>query len=122
MAPARKLVSLTSASGWIGRRVCQELQDRGIAVAAFDQVLTEGAWAQSSVGGLNRLYQLLAELRVLLEATVALVNCAGRAHKPMETPSEIQTLERTKINGVRDLLEACRATGVTRIGYVSTIA
>jgi UDP-glucose 4-epimerase len=57
-----------------------------------------------------------------LAATVTVVHCAGRAHRPVETPAEIACFEETNVAGTRGLLAACKKYGVRRIVYISTIA
>ena len=122
MSSERKSVLVTGAAGWIGRRVCQLLQERGIVVTAFNRAAGEGPWIQSFVGELNCFADPPDELRRLLEVTVAVVHCAGRAHRPVETPAEIEALERANVDGTRNLLRACHVMGVPRLVYVSTIA
>jgi len=74
------------------------------------------------VGTLDCLCDPPQELCRLLARAVAVVHCAGRVHRAVETPAEIASFERTNVAGTRDLLTACRKAGVRRIVYVSTIA
>src|SRR5664280_2394964 len=122
MKTDRKLFLVTGAAGWIGRQVCRKLQQQGNTVAAFDRVATEGPWSEAFVGGLESFGQPPAALRQLLDKTAAVVHCAGRAHRPVETPEEVTLFKRTNVEGTRDLLSACRSAGIVRVVYVSTIA
>jgi len=122
MSPEGKFVLVTGAAGWIGRRICHLLQKRGIAVVAFDRIASEGPWDRSFWGELKCFGNPSDELRRLLRGTSAVIHCAGRAHRPVETPGEIEALTQTNVAGTRDLLIACKATEVRRIVYVSTIA
>lgn len=117
-----KAILVTGAAGWIGRQVCAKLQARGGRVVAYDLVGGDGPWDEAYVGGLDDLAQPPAELRQLLGTVATVVHCAGRAHRPVETAAEVALFERTNVVGTRDLLSACRAHGVKRIVYISTIA
>jgi nucleoside-diphosphate-sugar epimerase len=122
MSERKMSLLVTGAAGWIGRQVCAKLQARGCRVAAYDLVAGDGPWDEAYVGGLDDLAQPSAELRRLLGTVATVIHCAGRAHRPVETAAEVALFERTNVVGTRDLLNACRANGVTRIVYVSTIA
>lgn len=122
MSIDRKLVLVTGAAGWIGRLVCSALQQQGCIVAAFDQVAAQGPWNEAFVGGLNCLRNPPADLLCLLGKTKAVVHCAGRAHRPVETAEEVAAFEEVNVGGTRDLAAACKSTGISRIVYVSTIA
>ena len=117
-----KTILVTGAAGWIGRHVCAKLQARGCRVVAYDLVAGEGPWDEAYVGALEDLAQPSADLRRLLGNVAAVVHCAGRAHRPVETAAEVALFERTNVVGTRDLLTACRAAGVKRLVYISTIA
>ena len=93
-----------------------------MAVAAFNRVASEGPWIRSFWGEIGRFGELPDELRRLLESTSAVVHCAGRAHRPVESQTEKEAFTRTNVAGTRELLMACKATGVERVVYVSTIA
>jgi len=118
----RNIVLVTGAAGWIGRQVCENLQRKGQSVAAFDRIACQGPWSQSFVGGLDSLASPPDELAALLKRTFAVVHCAGRAHRPIETKEEVAAFEETNFGGTRDLVAACHNAGVARIVYVASIA
>ncbi|MFT3828373.1 MAG: NAD(P)-dependent oxidoreductase [Opitutaceae bacterium] len=122
MKPERDLVLVTGAAGWIGRNVCSALNRAGCRVAAFDLVKPGIRCDEIFVGSLAAFADPTAELCQLLGRTSAVIHCAGRAHRPIETPEEVALFEETNVGGTRSLLAACEACGVRRMVYVSTIA
>lgn len=122
MSTERDIVLVTGSSGWIGRYVCARLRDKGCRIGGYDKVRVADFCDVSFIGDLDSLAEPIPELASLLNRTRAVIHCAGRAHRPVETPEEIRAFESVNVRGTQYLVDACRKFGVDRIVYVSTIA
>jgi UDP-glucose 4-epimerase len=52
----------------------------------------------------------------------AFIHCAGYAHRPVESPEEVQKFFQVNREGTRLVLDACREKAVRRFTYLGTIA
>ncbi|MFT3867303.1 MAG: NAD(P)-dependent oxidoreductase [Nibricoccus sp.] len=122
MNTLRDLILVTGSAGWIGRRVSCRLSEKGCLVVGYDMVGSTGPWIEVFEGELALLGNPTPDLRRLLQKTKTVIHCAGRAHRPVETPEEVQAFKEANVRGTQNLVNACLQNGVDRIVYVSTIA
>ncbi len=124
MSRAQAGVIVTGANGWIGRELCGQLQARGVHVVACDLEEQPGAWdtfvsldlcEDRLVGDVD-----FAELMQSADKW-SLIHCAGYAHRPIETPAEVKRFYAINARGT-ERVEWCKALGVERIVYISSIA
>jgi nucleoside-diphosphate-sugar epimerase len=107
---------VTGASGFLGHAVSDELQARGHEVAALvRRPGSEPSGTRAVAGDLSDTAALVADLEAQrpdcvlhLAAETAAQRSAARIHE-------------TNVEGTRRLLEACRAAGVSRFVFTSTV-
>ena len=58
----------------------------------------------------------------LVSGAVALIHCAGYAHRPIETAEEVERFFAINRDGTRRVVELCEAVGISRVVYLSSIA
>ena len=116
------LVLVTGAAGWIGRHVCNSLRLSGAHIAALDIVAPPFHCDEVIRCGIESFRSPPERLKIVLSRASAIIHCAGRAHRPNETPDEVRQFQETNVEGTRALIAACEAVGPHRVIYVSTIA
>jgi len=118
----QQCVLVTGATGWLGQKVCAQLQEQGHGVIGVSRTLGEGPWNQGWCGDINAFAKPDEALSELLRRTTVVIHCAGHAHRPIETLGEIATFKAVNVEGTRALIAACQKHGINRLVYVSTIA
>jgi len=118
-------VLVTGANGWIGREICRSLKAQGCLVVACDLEEQPGEW--------NRFIQIdliedpiasIYESKEVIEGASewSVIHCAGYAHRPIETPEEVERCYAINEGGTKRVVDWCRQLGVERIVYISSIA
>lgn len=116
-------VVVTGAAGWIGRAVCRYLLSKGKHVIALDRAGSIGEWSEfiaidiTSDAGMSA-----AVTSDLVIGSGVLIHCAGYAHRPVETPDEVERFFSINSHGTRRIVELCDAIGISRLVYLSSIA
>jgi len=118
-------VFVTGANGWIGGEVCRSLQAQGCYVVACDMQEQAGAWDRFLPIDLNKgSIASMPEAEAILPSAGewCLIHCAGYAHRPIETPEEVERFYAINERGTAKTVDFCRTIGVARIVYISSIA
>jgi nucleoside-diphosphate-sugar epimerase len=116
------LIAVTGASGFIGRALCTELVERGVAVRGAVRSLN---WVDDD----SRVeFMTVGEIGAetdsshVLEDVDCVIHCAARAHVMHETESDTLAAYRAvNVAGTRRLAERAAAAGVRRLVYLSSI-
>jgi dihydroflavonol-4-reductase len=110
---------ITGATGFIGSRVARLLAERGEGVRA----MVRAASRRENLAGLD--LELVegdlkdpGSLRRAVEGCETVYHVAADYRLWARDPGE---LERTNVGGTRNLLEACRAAGVRKVVYTSSV-
>ncbi len=114
---------VTGAAGWIGRAVCRELRTRGARVIAADRVEAQGDWdvfVRLDIGSPGALAGDIAAAP--FKGACAVIHCAGYAHRPIETPEEVERFFAINRDGTGRVIELARRAAVRRIVYLSSMA
>lgn len=117
-----KLV-VTGAAGWLGRAVCAHSASRGNIVIALDRMFGQpGPWEQAIPADIGRdgVESLGDDPRV--QGASALIHCAGYAHRPIETPEEVERFFAINRDGTARVLALAKRAGISRVVYLSSIA
>lgn len=118
-------VLVTGANGWIGREVCRSLRAQGCFVVACDIEEQSGEWDCFIRIDLNDdlIASITESQKILEEASEwSLIHCAGYAHRPIETPEEVNRFYAINEGGTKKVIAWCRLLSVERIVYISSIA
>jgi len=118
-----KQVFITGASGFIGKHLCQRLLDDGVSVLAG--VRTAEAAAKLPLGvnpWVTGNLESLGNWRTMLKNIDTVVHLAARAHILRETDFDpLASYRKVNVEGTRNLLDACHASSVRRLIYLSSI-
>ena len=107
---------VTGASGFIGRRLCTALRERGPVTAVLRNRET-GPWDHVITADLER-DEIPAHA---FEGAHAVFHLAGRAHAVAERSSDLALYTRVNVDGTRRVLTASRASGVRRFVLASSV-
>ena len=107
---------VTGASGFIGRRLCEALRERGPVTAVLRHAQT-GPWDHIITADLER-DEIPARA---FDGAHAVFHLAGRAHAVTERSSDIGLYMQVNVNGTRRVLNAARASGVPRFVLASSV-
>lgn len=113
-------VLVTGASGFVGRRLCRLLADRGYTVRAAlraERAPTYGAAEQAVVGEIGSI----TEWADALTGVDCVVHGAARAHVMDAVRGAWNAYLEPNAHGTARLAEACIAAGVRRLIYLSSI-
>jgi UDP-glucose 4-epimerase len=107
---------VTGASGFIGRRLCEALRDRGHVTAVL-RAPQSGPWDEVITADLER-DNLAAHA---FDRAHAVFHLAGHAHALAERPSDVALYQRVNVDGTRRVLAAAIASGVRRLVFASSV-
>lgn len=118
-AAAPMAVMVAGATGRTGRRIVAQLLERGYAVRAFvrDESRARerlGDEPQYSVGDVREPVTVAAAFDGV-DAVISAIGSSGRAQDPTNSPQAVD------YNGVKNLIDAAAAAGVTRFVLVSSM-
>lgn len=116
-------IVVTGAGGWIGSEVAARAQSMAMDVVALDTApRLEGSWTAYRMANIaNDGMFSLARDRVFA-GSIAVIHCAGYAHRPVETPDEVARFKAINCDGTGRVIELARRVGVSRFIYLSSIA
>lgn len=103
------VVLVTGANGFIGRSVCTALLHKDYRVRAF----TRGPFEMNGVEHMSGDMRDLASLERAMAGVTYVVHLAAMKNDEPES-------EEVNVGGAKNLIEACRITGVKRIVNIST--
>jgi len=109
-------VLVTGASGFIGRRLCAALRDRGDDVRALLRSPAAGPWHTSvmhELGGRTLPARAISGVDIVF-------HLAGRVHCRADALDEEAVHQEVNVEGTRRLLDATRPGQVRRFVYVSS--
>jgi len=109
-------VLVTGANGFIGRHLCQRLQDDGCMVRAFLRRDSEGPWHESMLGDMEHLPQ------GLLDGIETVFHLAGKVHALEGSWQDDEEQFRVNAGGTRRLVRLADAAGVRRFVYFSSLS
>lgn len=108
-------VLVTGASGFIGRRLCTALQQRGVHVTALMRGTQGGPWQDVLAVDLG-----CSEFQIPTGIS-AIFHLAGKAHVQARTQEEIDEYRRIHVQGTTALLHAAQTTNVHTFIYLSSV-
>jgi UDP-glucose 4-epimerase len=108
---------VTGAGGFIGRRLCRALQERGDSVTAGLRSRSPGPWDRMLLHDLAYSGPSASEI----DGIDCVIHLAGKAHALSESSQDEAAYFRINVEATRKLLESCRAAGVRRFVFVSSV-
>jgi nucleoside-diphosphate-sugar epimerase len=113
MSSPRPTVLVTGATGFVGSHIVTEARARGLRTLALTRRPTPGAGEHRIVTGWS-----VPALSQALDNVDVVIHGAAVVPRPGEND---QVYTRFNIDETRNLIEACKARGVKRIVYLSTV-
>lgn len=111
-----RTVLVTGASGFVGRVVCDALEQRGWRVRATGYRNTDGAMQSVAIGPGT-------DWSDIINGCDAVVHLAGRAHVLREVaPDPLAAFREVNTEGTRTLASAAAVAGVQRLVFLSSVA
>ncbi len=107
-----KRILVTGASGFVGRPLCQSIQEKGIRVIALNRSTHSGPWDDEIVADITEL-----TFNTRLEQCDAAIHLAGITHSDDIDRYEC---ERINVTGTIQLVESVIAAGIKRFIFVSS--
>lgn len=111
-----RLFVVTGASGFIGRRLCAALRERGRVRALIRHEMT-GPWDECIVADVAGD----AMVSRAFDGADVVYHLAARAHALAERKSDISEYTRVNVDGTRRVADAARAAGVPRLVFASSV-
>lgn len=108
---------VTGARGFIGSHLCSALRAQGHDVTAGLRAQEEGPWDRVAVFDLGRDTAAAGSLRDVS----CVFHLAGKAHALGETKQDENEYYRINSEGTLRLLESCKAAGVRRFVFFSSV-
>ncbi len=119
-------VLVTGANGFVGRRLCQVLADKGYVTRRAVRQLREGQ--PISTDGLRPECAVIGEInektdwRRAVEGVDSVIHLAGRAHIMREQLADpLSAYRQVNVGGTSRLASAAATSGVKRLVFVSSI-
>ena len=113
----KKRVAVTGASGHIGANLVRELLDRGYEVVALVRESSDGLEGLD----IKRVYGEVSNQKSLCDAFTGVDQVYHLAAYISIQSGENERLEKTNVEGTRNVLEACRNERVSTLVYFSSI-
>jgi nucleoside-diphosphate-sugar epimerase len=107
---------VTGASGFVGRRLCAELESDGIEVTAVHRHACTGPWTHEVVVDLSGNL----DVAHWLQDVDVVFHLAGNAHAT-DTPVSAEVHHLATVVATRHLLASCAQHGVSRLVFASTV-
>jgi UDP-glucose 4-epimerase len=121
---SRKVVRrafVTGASGFIGRVLCQRLRNDGWEATALLRQPQEGPWGRAAGGVLGEAGGSLPAWSDAVSGADVVFHLAGKAHALAEVHEDEREYRKANTEGTAEVVAACRACGVRRLVYFSSI-
>lgn len=115
---------MTGGNGWIGRAVCSQFKRKGFSVVSAGLNQAEGPWDDFMEMDISRdpIISGVTKAKLSAKSPFALIHCAGYAHRPYETPEEVELFGAINDLGTQRVVDLCEYHGIPRIVYLSSIA
>ncbi|MEX0326037.1 MAG: NAD-dependent epimerase/dehydratase family protein [Puniceicoccaceae bacterium] len=118
MSNGNDTILVTGATGFLGRRLCQRLQQQGGArIRAVGRRQQDGPWDSFHEVDLARDSLPVAAL----ENVSTIYHLASKAHAVTENASEADSYRPIIVEATQQLLELAREQGVERFVYMSSV-
>lgn len=117
MMPPLNLALVTGAAGFVGRRLCRDLNARGVRVRALDLAEAPGPWDEIHAHDLTRpldLAPVLAEVDTVF-------HLAGLAHSSLIGSLAQAAYRELNVEATRHLVAAATRCGVARFLFLSSV-
>lgn len=113
----KEIILVTGANGFIGKKLCQKLQERGLYIRALLRKESEGPWNDFIVCDLVSEQIHLKDMKNV----VTIYHFAGKAHALNEINSTESEYDIINVEGTRKLLEAAATAGVHKFIFCSSV-
>ncbi len=112
-----RLVLISGATGFIGRMLCQQLQEQCVQVRVVMRIVAEGPWDEVVLHNLTT--QTLPKNALAGVDTV--YHLAGKAHALSESRQDEEEYFKVNTEGTKTLLKAAKAANVRRFVFISSV-
>lgn len=120
---ATNFIIVTGASGWIGRFVCNWLNDHNKHVIGWDLKKAVGPWRSFAEIDISESIKVFRENSThIIQQPDTLIHCAGYAHRPNETKEEIEKFYKINAEGTQNVVDWAKKIGIKKLVYLSSIA
>lgn len=117
MSSGNKITLVTGATGFLGRRLCQRLQNEGELIRAVGRRSQDGPW--SEFVEIDFVEDRIPE--DCLNNVGTIYHLASKAHAIAETPDDSNRYHPVIVVGTRKLIGAAERSGVNRFAFFSSV-